>query len=108
MPKRAKSTILVGDFETTTYEGQESTEVWASALVEIGTEDVEIFHSIQDTFAYILTLKTKRIVIYYHNLKFDGTFWLSYFITELHLHQAFQSLPFALMILKSEKSNNFT
>ena len=89
MPKRAKSTILVGDFETTTYEGQESTEVWASALVEIGTEDVEIFHSIQDTFAYILTLKTKRIVIYYHNLKFDGTFWLSYFITELHLHQAF-------------------
>lgn len=89
MARHPKSTILVGDFETTVYEGQESTEVWASALVELNTEDVEIFHSIQDTFAYLLTLSTRRVVVYYHNLKFDGSFWLSYFITELKLHQAF-------------------
>lgn len=89
MPRKPKSTILVGDFETTVYEGQEETEVWASALVEMGTEDVEIFHSIEETFAYLLTVRTKSVVVYYHNLKFDGSFWLSYFITVLHMKQAF-------------------
>lgn len=79
----------MGDFETTVYEGQTDTEVWASAVVELNTEDVWIGHSIQDTLAYLLTIPTSRIVIYYHNLKFDGSFWLSYFITELHLQQAF-------------------
>ena len=34
--------ILVGDFETTVYEGQEFTEVWAAACVELNTEDVKI------------------------------------------------------------------
>lgn len=87
--RKPKSTILVGDFETTVYEGQTETEVWASALVELHTEDVQIFHSIDDTLAYILTLKSRRVVIYYHNLKFDGTFWLSYFITKLQLQQGF-------------------
>ncbi len=93
MPRKSKALILVGDFETTVYEGQESTEVWASALVELNTEDVYIAHSIQDTFAYLLTLPTTRVVIYYHNLKFDGSFWLSYLITELHLQQAFTKTP---------------
>ena len=43
-----KSRIFVGDFETTVYKGQEDTEVWASACVELGTEDVKIFHSIDE------------------------------------------------------------
>ena len=30
------------DFETTVYDGQKDTEVWASALVELYTEDVLI------------------------------------------------------------------
>ena len=30
------------DFETTVYEGQDHTEVWASASVELFTEDVHI------------------------------------------------------------------
>ena len=40
---------LVGDFETTVYEGQERTDVWASAIVEMYSEDVKIFHSIDAT-----------------------------------------------------------
>ena len=32
------------DFETTVYKGQVNTEVWASASVELFTEDVMIFH----------------------------------------------------------------
>lgn len=71
--------ILVGDFETTVFKGQETTEVWASACVEIFTEDVHVFHSIDDQFEYFKSLKT-NILCYYHNLKFDGEFWLSFLL----------------------------
>lgn len=75
------------DFETTVYEGQTSTEVWASAVVELGTEDVKIFHSIDETFDYFKSLKC-NMVCYYHNLKFDGNFWLYYLINVRHMEQA--------------------
>lgn len=71
----------VGDFETTVYEGQTSTEVWASAVVKLGTEDVQIFTSIEDTWDYLASLDTS-LRIYYHNLKFDGSFWLSFFLRD--------------------------
>ena len=48
MAKKRKSTMYMADFETTVYDGQTSTEVWAAALVKIGTEDVVIYHSIDD------------------------------------------------------------
>ena len=78
---------LVGDFETTVYEGQTSTEVWASAIVEMYTEDVKIFHSIDETYSYLYSLR-KNIRLYYHNLKFDGAFWLDFLIYKLHYKQA--------------------
>ena len=62
---------FVGDFETTVYKGQPHTEVWASASVEMWTEDVQIIHSIGEQWDYFVSLKT-NIVAYYHNLKFDG------------------------------------
>ena len=83
--------IFVGDFETTVYEGQEFTEVWASGLVALGTEDVKIFHSIDETFDFLLSLK-ENVTIYYHNLKFDGEFWLSYLLTKAKYKQAYYSL----------------
>lgn len=79
---------FVGDFETTVYEGQVNTEVWASASVELFTEDVHIFHSIGEQFEYFKSLDCS-IVCYYHNLKFDGTFWLSYFLVDLGFEQAY-------------------
>lgn len=75
------------DFETTVYEGQTDTEVWASAIVELYTEDVKIFHSLPDTFDYMKSLKS-NIVCYYHNLKFDGNFWL-YFLETSNLSPAY-------------------
>ena len=78
---------FVGDFETTVYEGQEDTEVWASALVEIGTGDVIILHSIDETFNYFKNLQT-NVICYYHNLKFDGNFWLYYLMQVKHFEQA--------------------
>ena len=79
MARRSTDQIktLVGDFETTVYEGQTSTEVWASALVELHTEDVVIHTSILDTFNYLVSLR-EDLIVYYHNLKFDGTFWLNF------------------------------
>lgn len=68
----------VCDFETTVYKGQQYTEVWAAAVVELNTEDVTILHSIQDFLGYIFSLNV-NIVGYFHNLKFDGNFiidWL--------------------------------
>ena len=87
---RRKTRYFSCDFETTVYEGQTSTEVWASAIVELGTEDVQIFHSIEETWEYIKNIKG-NLVLYYHNLKFDGSFWLDYLITEVKLSQAYKT-----------------
>lgn len=78
---------LVGDFETTVFEGQEYTEVWASGLVEMYRENVIIHTSISDTFNYLVSLN-KNVCVFYHNLKFDGHFWLSYLLKDLGLTQA--------------------
>lgn len=83
-----KCRIFSADFETTVYEGQTDTEVWAAAIVELFTEDVSILHSIDELFHYILSLKS-NVVCYFHNLKFDGSFWLDYLIRVLGLKQAF-------------------
>ena len=78
---------FVCDFETTVYKGQTNTEVWASACVEMYTEDVQIFHSIGDTLDYFISLKS-NVVAYYHNLKFDGSFWLWYLLNVKNYSQA--------------------
>lgn len=89
--KLRKNRYFVGDFETTVYKGQVNTEVWASASVEMFTDDVHIFHSIGEQFDYFVSLDS-HIVCYYHNLKFDGSFWLSYFMVDLGLKQATRKL----------------
>ena len=87
--KRISTRILVGDFETTVFNGQTYTEVWASALVEIGSEDVTILTGIEKTFEYLKS-QDCNLIIYYHNLKFDGEFWLSYIINHTDLELAYQ------------------
>ena len=88
---RLKPLILVGDFETTVYEGQTSTAVWASAVVEVGTEEVHIFHSIEETYDYLTSLN-RNVIIYYHNLKFDGDFWLNYLLYVKQFTQAYTNI----------------
>lgn len=85
--KPRKYRYFVGDFETTVYKGQVNTEVWASASVEMYTEDVHIFHSIEEQFDYFKSLDC-NLIVYYHNLKFDGSFWLSALLVDLGLEQA--------------------
>lgn len=89
--KATKFKLMMCDFETTVYKGQVNTEVWASASVELFTEDVHIFHSIGEQFDYFTSLNT-NIYAYYHNLKFDGSFWLSYLLVDLGYEQAYDKL----------------
>jgi len=91
MTAKNKPDILIGDFETTVFDGQDFTEVWASALVPLYTEDVKILHSIGETWDYLVSLN-RNLVVYYHNLKFDGSFWLDYFINEKGYKQAFEDM----------------
>ena len=83
----------MADFETTVYDDQTFTEVWASASVELFTEDVHIYHNINDLFDYYKSLDS-NVVVFFHNLKFDGTFIVDYLINELHMEQAFENLGF--------------
>lgn len=84
-----KQKIMVGDFETTVYKGQQRTDVWAAALVELGSEDVKIFHSIGETWDYLLDLK-QNVTCYFHNLKFDGMFILDFMLNVKGYEQAFE------------------
>ena len=82
-----KSRTFMCDFETTVYKGQTHTEVWAAACVELGTEDVSIFHSIDELYDYLTSIKG-NITCYFHNLKFDGTFWIDFLLNTLQYKQA--------------------
>ena len=88
--KTPKARYFVGDFETTVYKGQTDTEVWASACVELFTDEVVIHHSISETFDYLKSLDS-NIIVYYHNLKFDGSFWLSYLLVNEGFTQAIEN-----------------
>lgn len=89
--KIKKYRYFMCDFETTVYKGQVNTEVWASASVELFTEDVNIFHSIGEQFDYFIAQKC-NIIAYYHNLKFDGAFWLSYLLIDKGYKQAYKKV----------------
>lgn len=104
---RRRWKYLVGDFETTVYEGQTSTEVWASAIVPLNSEEVEIFHSIDETFDYLVSLK-RDIICYYHNLKFDGSFWLHFLLKKKQFKQALIQTETETRWLDTEEMDNDT
>ena len=81
----------VADFETTVYDGQAATQVWAAAIVEMYTEEVQLTKSIESFMAYVFFLSdimTSHLVIYFHNLKFDGSFILYYLLSQEKYKQA--------------------
>lgn len=89
--RQRKYRYFSADFETTVYRGQERTDVWAAASVELYTEDVHIFHTISELFDYFVSLKS-NIIVYFHNLKFDGSFWLDFLLTEKKFKQAYRKI----------------
>lgn len=91
MGRKKRERYFMADFETTVYDDQTYTEVWAAASVELFSEDVHIFHCIGDLFQHYKDMK-ENIVVFFHNLKFDGTFIVDYLINELHMEQAFENV----------------
>lgn len=85
--KEEKNRYFVADFETTVYKGQINTEVWAAAIVPLGSEDVQIFHSIGGLYEFLVNYNY-NVIVYFHNLKFDGAFWISYLLHDLKYKQA--------------------
>nr|DAU73674.1 MAG TPA: DNA polymerase B [Caudoviricetes sp.] len=81
----------MGDFETTVFDNQTYTEVWAAAMVPFWTEEVSILHSIDDMFNKLKNLYG-NICIFFHNLKFDGSFWIPFLEQTLKLQQAYMVL----------------
>lgn len=74
--------VFVADFETTVTgenEKQKDTEVWAAALVELGSEEVRIDNCIDNFFAN-LNFINQNITVYFHNLKFDGSFLVAFLL----------------------------
>lgn len=94
--------IYSADLETTVYEGQTSTEAWSSALVELGSDKPLIFHSLAETLEY-LDSQNEDAVLYYHNLKFDGNFWLYFLIKELGFKQGIEHLADDSVKIKEAK-----
>ena len=69
---------FVGDFETTT--NINDCRVWASCLVDIDTKTVvQLVNNIDDTMNLLKDLTCfENVEVYYHNLKFDGEFIISW------------------------------
>lgn len=78
--------IYSADLETTVYENQDHTEAWASALVALDSDEPLIHHSLAETLEY-LDSQNEDAILYYHNLKFDGNFWLYFLIKDLGFKQ---------------------
>ena len=77
--------IYIADFETTVEEEvdkQKETEVWGFGIAELWDEfdNVYVDNSIEKFISFLTMQKEKHIVCYFVNLKFDGTFLMSYFI----------------------------
>lgn len=118
MKVRETLKIYVGDFETTVYKNpirQKETEVWASGLCELYTENAIIHNCIEDTFDFFMEqMDTFDFRVYYHNLKFDGSFWLSFLMTKLKLKPALKKIDlpngeitYKMKSRKEMKNNEF-
>lgn len=95
-PKEKKEPVVyVADFETTVLSEEDlktlgmseqtETEVWSAAITKAvehpRPEDVEVFNNIYEFMNKLETLENNSIV-FFHNLKFDGSYILNELISE--------------------------
>lgn len=77
---------IVADLETVVEDDtavQQKTAAWSSAWVELFDDDknVHVDRSIRDTYYNFSTMDCD-LVVWYHNLKFDGEFWISFLFSQ--------------------------
>lgn len=79
----------MADFETTVFDGQTFTEVWAYAWCRLGSENATIGNNIYDFFNDMINQAfDKNIIVFFHNLKFDGSFLLNFMLSQDNFKQA--------------------
>jgi len=86
------------DFETTVYENQTKTEVWAAGIIELQhykegalnlkTPEPIIYNNIESFLKFFFNQECD-CVCYFHNLKFDGTFILDWLLRHDKFSQAY-------------------
>lgn len=68
------------DYETTVYEDQDFTEVWLAGFTELFSNDEPfITGNIHTFFQKVFSLRG-NVCLYFHNLKFDGSFIVDYLL----------------------------
>ena len=78
--------VFACDFETTVFEGQTFTECWSCAFAELYSDNKAIFGNISDFFDYFFNLR-ENIILYFHNLKFDGSFIIDWLLSHTNIRQ---------------------
>ena len=72
--------IFAGDFETTTNEND--CRVWAWAMSEVGNPDDIYIGTNIDEFMFWCEERVDNVEVWFHNLKFDGSYILEYLFDE--------------------------
>lgn len=79
--------IFACDFETTVFENQTYTECWSCAYAELYSDNKAIYGNITDFFNYFFNLR-ESVILYFHNLKFDGSFIIDWLLSHTNIRQS--------------------
>lgn len=117
MAKRGKrlgiNNMWVADFETCTDTRNSDLErVWYAGIMNIGTEEVFYYNNIEQFMAFITSprrfLKNQNAEIFFHNLKFDGSYILPYLFKEGYTHTEDKPVPGEFSTLIDEMGSWYT
>lgn len=95
----------MADFETTT--NPDDCRVWSWFITEIG-DDSEHVDWGQDIESFFLYLAEQDRIVYFHNLKFDGTFILDYLLNAGYVHKDKARSPYEMESLIDKKSKFYS
>lgn len=76
---------FAADFETTVEndtKNQKETEVWSAAFAQLFANNVQVYNNINDFFDYFRKLTEQKVIVWFHNIKFDGSFFLTYLLRQ--------------------------
>lgn len=95
-------TKYIADFETVYNEEKDQVVVWLCGIVELFSERIEIRKTLTDFLDYCKEL-SGDVVIYFHNLKFDGMYILDYILryknfTQIENFKKLNDKNFSIMV----------
>lgn len=74
-----KTVMLACDFETTVYDNQTYTEVWAAAYARLFHDKVTVLHSLPEFLKELIDYRV-NVMCWFHNERFDGTFIVNHLL----------------------------